>query len=254
MTEATAVPERTEEEQLPIVVPATPETVAVIVTRATTLLDRVKALVIEDDAGLETAADHLSDVRALRREVAHDLGEPATAARKLWEMIRERFTRHDNPLKAAETMLKDKVGAYHRQRALERQQQIDAADAQAKAHETDGAARDLEAERLMDAGDFEGAQAVLDETPTPAPARPTSAPKTKGISVGETWKAEVLNLDMLIKAAAGGDPTARSCFAGEPVKKAVTAAASKVAKGMMSNMNVPGVRAYPEPRVAAGKR
>lgn len=254
MTEATEAP-AVEEQQLPTVTPASAETEAVIQSRAVSLYTLTDGLVIDSDAKLDAAAEYLSMVRALRREIAHDFGEPATAARKLWEMIRERFTKHDNPAKEAESRLKDKVGAYHRQRALERQQQIEAAERQAAATKADSDARGQEFDALMEAGDTEGAQAVLDETPTPAPPpAAVGAPKTKGMSVRETWKAEVVNLDALIKAAAGGDSNARSCFDGEPVKKAVTAAASRVAKGMMSRMSVPGVRAYPDTTVAGGRR
>ncbi len=254
MTESNAAPEA---EVLPIVVPASPETVAVIVSRASTLHGEVEALVIEDDVGLEVASELLAAVRSCRKEIDTDLGEPAREARKLWEMIRQRFTKHDNPLKAAETAIKDAVKAYHQKVARDRQAAIEAAEAQAAAKKTDDAARGREFDALVDAGDEEGAAAVLEEAPTPAPARATSAPKTEGLTVRENWKAEVTSIGKLIKAAAGsgdGAAVALSILSGPKVVAAATTAASQIAKGMKANMNVPGVRAYDDPIVGARKK
>jgi hypothetical protein len=255
LTESNAAPSTPEAEVLPVVVPAAPEKVAVIVTRATTLHDQVAALAIVDDAGLIDASDLLASVRAFRKEVDTDLGEPARAARKLWEMIRERFTKHDNPLKADETAIKDAVKAHHQKVARDRQAAIDAAEAQAAARQTEEAARGREFDALVDAGDEEGAAAVLEEAPTPAPARPVSAPKTDGLTVRENWKAEVTSIEKLIQAAASGvDSVALSILSGPKVVAAATTAASQIAKGMKANLKVPGVRSYDDPIVGARKK
>jgi len=254
MTEPTTLPATPEEAPLPVVVPAKPETVAVIVTRASVLHEQVEALAITDEAGLETAAELLAAVKAFRREVFTDLGEPAAAARKLWDMIRERFTKHDDPLKDDEVAIKDKVKAFHRKLALERQQAIDAAESQRQAADTEDDAKLAEAEQLEAAGDHEGAEAVLAEPRTTAPARMTSPPKTKGMSIRENWKAEIVSIKSLIEAAASGDSVAFGILAHEKVSKAAASVASQVAKGMKANMNVPGVRAYDDGIVSGGKR
>lgn len=254
MTEAAEEPQKAEAAQLALVVPASEEAEAVVVARALTLHEQIVALVIESDADLEKAADLLAANKTLQGVVGHDLGEPAAEAYKLWKMIRARFTKYDDPLKADETVLKTKVGDYHRRAARLREQEIEAAQAQAKAHDEDQTARAAEAEALLDAGDDEGAQAVLDEAPTPAPARPTSAPKTKGLSVREIWRAEITSMQDLILAAAEGDTVAFSILSDAKVRQAAATAASAIAKGMKANMKVPGVRAYPDTGVAAGKR
>lgn len=255
MTNAPQTPEPVEEAQLPTVVPASAETEAAIASRGLTLYAQIDALVIESDADLDVASEHLSNVRALRREIDGDFGEPARAARKLWEMIRERFTKYDNPAKDVEATLKDKGGAYHQKRARERQAQIDAAARQAESRKVDDEARLAEAEQLEAAGDHEAAAAVLDEAPTPAPPATVDAPPTKGMSVRETWKAEITSIDKLIEAAGKKDgEVARSILSDPKVVKAATSVASIIAKGMKANMKVPGVRAYPDTTVAGGKR
>jgi hypothetical protein len=254
MIEPTTLPATPEEAPLPVVVPAKAETVAVIVTRASSLHQQVEALTIENDDALETAADLLGAVKAFRKEVDTDLGEPARVAHTLWQMIRERFTKHDDPLKADEGTIKGKVQAYYRKRELEREQQIEAAKTQAAARETDEAARDTEAEALLDAGEFEAAEAVLAE-PTPPPASPaTTAPKTKGMSVRDNWKAEIFSMEKVYEAAAKGDTVAQGILCDKKVIKAAESVASQSAKGMKAKMAVPGVRAYNDPVVSGGKR
>ena len=66
-------PTETHEDTLPVVVPATAQTLAGVVTREGDLNQRISALTIVDQDGLALASTLLNDIRGLRKEVLKDL-------------------------------------------------------------------------------------------------------------------------------------------------------------------------------------
>lgn len=233
------------------VIPATHDRVAMIASESGSLANRVASLVISDQASLEAASSLLTDVKRMRDEVKLDLGGPKEAAHKLWKSLGEVFKKHDDPLAQLEARVKGAIGDYHA--AEERRARIAAAEAEAKARKEAEEQQLAEAAALEAAGNAEAAEQVLNEEPPPPPPPPPAAPKAKGISVRENWKAQIADPKALISAAAGGDPVALSIVLDKAVVAAMESRASAVAKALKSELIVPGVRAYAD-RVVAGSR
>lgn len=78
-----------------------------------------------------------------------------------------------------------------------------------------------------------------------APIIHRAPPKVAGVATRGVWKAEIEDLDAVIKAAAAGDTMARACLCADA--KVLTANA----KAMKENFKVPGVRVWEDKTVAA---
>lgn len=118
---------------------------------------------------------------------------------------------------------------------------------------------DLEEQRRQDellrqaaeaqaSGDAERSQQALEEAAAPPPPPPVvveAAPKAAGTSVRVVWKAECVNLEALVKAAAGGDQLALACLAPDP--KAI----GQQARALKDRLKIPGIRVWREQSMAA---
>lgn len=78
-----------------------------------------------------------------------------------------------------------------------------------------------------------------------APVLQTAAPRVAGVALRSVWKAQVEDLDALIKAAASGDTLARSCLMAD------TKVLGQHAKSLKENFKVPGVNVWEDKTVAA---
>lgn len=82
----------------------------------------------------------------------------------------------------------------------------------------------------------------------PAPVARVVVPpavKVQGLSMRENWKAEVIDLDAVITAAAAGDANARG------ILQVNQTALNGLARSLKAQLRVPGVRAFDEPVVAS---
>jgi hypothetical protein len=247
-------PQETQPEALPVPVAASAEVVSQIESRESTLHGQIEELVIESPETLQYAVDLLEANTALQKVVDEDLGEPKRIGRKLWESLNDSYNRYMKPLKTDESTLKSKIGTYHSAVEIARTAEIEAAKKQAETNAADEAARDEHVEALVDAGEFEKAEAVLDKKPTVSAPPPAAPAAPTGVSFRETWKAEIFDLPKLIEAAAAGDSNALGILTDDKVKAAATSVASQLAKALKSKTSVPGVKAYAEKTVSKGKK
>lgn len=207
---------------------------------------KAQAATVVDTTSYQAAANLLLDIKGLRAEIQATFGpivQKAHAAHK--EAVAQR-TRHEEPLKEAEKLIKARMGTW--QRAEEQRAREEAARLAAVARKHDEEARLREAEALEAAGEAEAAERVLDEpAPAPPPPPPTRVPQVKGIAGRDIWRFEVTDLMALVKAvAAGSVPLA--------AVEASTKALGQQARSLQKEMRWPGVRVWSERSIAAGGR
>lgn len=207
---------------------------------------KAQSVTVVDTGSYKSAANLLLDIKGLRAEIEATFGpivQKAHAAHK--EAVGQR-KRHEEPLQAAEKLIKARMGTW--QRAEEQRQREQAALLAAEALARDEEARLREAEALEAAGETEAAERVLDEpTPAPPPPPPTRVPKVSGIAGRDVWKAEVTDLMALVQAVAAGKVPLAAVEAN-------TKTIGQQARSLMAEMKWPGVRVWPERVIAAGGR
>ena len=205
-----------------------------------------QALTVVDTVSYQVAADRLLDIKGLRAEIEATFGPIVKKAHEAHKEATGQRKRHEEPLKAAEGIIKARMGGWQRQE--EQRAREEAARLAAEALKRDEEARLVEAEALEAAGEAEAAGRVLDKPPpAPPPPPPTRVPQIKGIAGRDIWKVEVVDLMALVKAVAAGT-----------VPLAAVEASGKVlgqqARSLQGEMKWPGVRVYSERSIAAGGR
>lgn len=230
----------------PITVQTEIDEIQQITTAVETWPAKAQAVTVVDTGSYQIAANLLLDIKGLRTEIAATFGpiiQKAHAAHK--EAVAQR-TKHEEPLKTAEALIKGRMGTW--QRAEEERQRLEAARLAAEARRRDEETRLREAEALEEAGEAEAAERVLDEPPPPPPPPPPSrVPKVSGISGRDVWNFEVVDFPALVKAVAAGTvPLA----AIEPDTKVL----GQQARSLKGEMKWPGVRVWSDRTIAAGAR
>lgn len=208
-----------------------------IFERALSVPDRAKLIIISDNHTLEQAGDILVVIKGLRKEVdaafdpiiskAHAAHKEAVAQKK----------RADAPLVEAEGYLKPQISRYYDEQErirLEAERQAQAEARKLAEEEQLRAAEEAEA-----AGDKEEAEAILEE-PTVAPVVviPKAVPKVEGISQRTVWKFRIKDEEKIPRKYMMPDK----------------AAIGKVATGLKSKANIPGIEVYPETSTTARSR
>ncbi len=210
---------------------------------------RVNATAIVDQETLDAAGVLLGDVKALRKVVSATFDPHVARANVAHKELTKTRTEHDAPLAQMERAIKLKIGTYAE--AEEKRRRIETAKAQAAARKADEERRLEEAAALEDAGEPEAAEEVLVEAPAPPPPARVEKVRTRGVSLGTNWKAEVDDVKKVMKAALSGDNVALAFFLDDKVKAALAARATATAKALKGNMVVAGIRVYAEKGVAA---
>lgn len=227
------------------------------------------AIKIDSPQMLAIAGDELRSITGKRKEIEElrlTLTRPLDESKK---RIMELFRAPTERLEQAEGMLRLEVVAYQRAEqakaeALRREQEAKLAAERAEAERARREAEQREREALEAArnaateAEREAAQAAAAAASAqreeaqaqaeiaeiaPAPLIP-EAPKAEGVSMRQTWKAEVTDLRALILAAAErahrGDDTLLAFLMAD------TKALAGAARSMRSKLSVPGVRVYAE--------
>jgi DNA repair exonuclease SbcCD ATPase subunit len=162
-----------------------------------------------------------AEVERQRREAEQEAQAKIEAARQEAEALIE-----SGNVAAAEQVLERAEG---NAAAIQAQAAVQAAETLDRAEEDAAALQSLAAT----------APAPIARIAVPAPA------KAQGMSVRENWKAEVLDLDAVVNAAAAGDANARG------ILQVNQTALNGLARSLKAQLRIPGVRAYDEPVVAA---
>lgn len=207
--------------------------------------DKARALAVVDQATCNAAGEFLKGIKALGNEIDTQC-DPNIA--RWYEGHRSATTQKRElkaPLVEAETIIKRAIATWMTEQ--ERQRQEEQRRLREIARKEEEERRVAEALELEIAGEHEMAQETL-TLPTPTPTielpKPVSAP---GVTMRETWKAEVTDLRALCRAIGAGTV---------PVEcvKADLVTLNRLAVSLKRSMDYPGVRAVVQQTVAAKAR
>lgn len=212
---------------------------------ALSIRDEAKAIQIRDQGTYDAAAAKFSGVCALEKEIAGHYGPMKQKAHEAHKAICEAEKQMLGPVQEAKRILSRSIGAWDAEQERKRQAEQRRLEAEAR--------RIADEEALAAAVEIEQAGASEEEVATvlstPAPImRPTAAPtyeKSASVSTREVWTAEIVSLQLLVKAAATNP-------AYLPYLQANSSALNATARAQKSAFSVPGVKANCE-RIAAGR-
>lgn len=190
-----------------------PETLALLAT-APAMLASAQAITIENDQGLETAADQLQRIKGAIKSI----NDQRTAITKPIDDMKKKVMDYVRAplesLASGETLIKNGILAYQdAQDALRRAEEAKAAqEARVAAEKLEKKADKMEASGKTEQADFLRENAAMQVA---APSPIVSAPKIAGVSTRKGYSAEVTDLMALCKAVAAqallmeamGDPT-----------------------------------------------
>jgi hypothetical protein len=220
------------------------------VDEAMTWPTRARALVVTDDASYSAGATLLMGIKALRKRIA-DVFDPhvkrAYDAHKA--LVREK-TDADAPLTMAESIIKDSLVTFTQaqervRRATQLRLEAEArAQAETRAME-EAAALETEGLATGDASLLEAAQTLIAQPVEVAPVYVAPAtPAVSGISMRETWSAEVVDLSALVRHVAEHPEYLNLVIANQPALNAL-------ARSLKKSLSVPGVKAVATAGMAA---
>lgn len=205
--------------------------------RALTVPQQATALIITSSEQYETAAEMLLSIKSLQKEIdatfdpivkkAHEAHKEAVAQKKKIEA----------PLIEAERILKPKMADYVAEQDRIRKAEEERLRAIALKEEEDR--RIAEAAQAEAEGNHEEAEAIVSEPVYVAPVVvQKTTPSVSGISYRETWDFEITDLAKIPK----------EYWILDKVKIA------GVVRAMKGATNIPGIRAFSNKTVAAGRR
>lgn len=215
-------------------------------SQALSVPERAKLMTITTAAEYIAAGELLKTVKGLRGEIdstfdpiiskAHDAHKEALAQKR----------KVDAPLIEAEGILKPRIATYLREE--ERKRQEEEMRLQKEARDREEAEQLAKADILHEIGEVEAANQVLkEEIYVPPIVLPSAAPKVAGISMRETWSAQVVDLMTLVKAVAAGTAPIQ-CLSAD------TVFLGQQARSMKGALNYPGVKAVMNSNISAGRR
>lgn len=216
-------------------------------TKAMTVLEVSRQLIISNDQDYTVAADFLKDLKTIEKSIDETFDAAIKAAHDAHKAVLAAKAKHAEPVKQAEGFIKSKLLVYQQDSEKRRKQQEEEIRAAAAKEAEDE--RIQKAERLIAEGKAEEALLILEgEKSAPsAVILPPSLPKVKGVTTKKVLKVEVYDLMALIKAVAAGAAPANLI---EPDMAQLT----KLSKALGEHMNVPGVRLVEDAQIAVGGR
>ncbi len=204
--------------------------------KAVSITDQAHALVIRNDDEFRKGSEVLLIIKDALKELESTFGPIKKKAHETWKEIVAQEKRHEEPLLAAERVIKQKIGAYTVEQERKRREEEARLLIEAKKREEETLlSLAIEAEKQ---GQKQEAEAIL-ETPTfvPPPIVPAT-PKITGVSTRIAWKFRIT------------DPNAVPRQYLVPDEKAIAG----VVRSLGERTNIPGVQVYPEQVVSAGRR
>jgi hypothetical protein len=229
------------------VTPATlVEESAPVVQQALAFPDQARALRISDATTYQTACEFLKGVKALRGKIADTFGPHITRAHDAHKSLIASKADAEAPLAEAERVVKAALIAFDQAESKARQAEVLRLQAEARRQELER--RTADAQALMDAGECDEAQALLESDLNVAVvAIAPATPKISGISFRESWSANVEDIVALIQYVAQHPQFVGLLQANQPALNAQ-------ARSLKQQMQIPGVKAVCTRDVAAGKR
>lgn len=217
--------------------------------------ERAKAARITDAASYLSAAELLKGIKALKARIAETFDPHIKRAHDAHKALCKEKQDAEAPLSSAESIIKSGLLAFDReQEAIRREEQRRQEEAARRQAEADALARAaaLEAEGKAwgdEALVQEAAQIVEEAIQAPAPVIAPVAkatPKVAGIAMRTDWTCECSDLFKLVQFIAA-HPQHLHLVAFNQT------AGNSLARALKENLQIPGVRAVPVQRVAAGR-
>jgi hypothetical protein len=217
-------------------------------TRAVTWPERARAMVITDAATYSAAAEALTGIKDLRREINEHHDPIIESAHRTHKLALAAKKKVSEPLEAAERIIKVSLVAYDEAEQRRAREEAERRLAEARRLEEEQRLADaLDAEQ---AGDDELAEQIIAEPIiVAAPHVAAEVPKVAGVSFRETWVGECTDIAELICHIAGVRTLAHPehIWFVQPNDKTI----SQQAKATRDRMKVPGIRFYARRDVAA---
>lgn len=232
----------------------TPE---VVTAEALTWPDRARAALVTDDVSYRSAASLLLGIKDLRKAADAAFDPIITAAHAAHKTAIAQKMQAEGPLIEAERIIKASLRTFDDVQEAERQRRQREADEQARREEEDrvlaqAAALEAEGHEWNDPVSLKQAEQLVEEA-IQAPMQPVApvvqkaTPAVAGISFREEWKFEVTDLRALVQHVATHPEHSN-------LLQANTAAIGGLVRSLKSHTNIPGVRAFAQKAVAAGRR
>lgn len=197
---------------------------------------KARALVVATEADAHEAGDFLRRCAGAAKAVESKLAPAVEAAHKAHKSLTALRAELTEPFAAARKIVEPRLVAW--QDAERRRREAEAA------RQAEEARRRIAEEQLAAAAevaeyDPDAADAILDE-PVIAPVVVPVAPVVAGVSVRETWKAEVVDLAELVRYVAEAPTADRLALVA-----AAQSALDGLARALKGAASIPGVRFVP---------
>jgi len=210
-----------------------------IQTKALTIPEKAKAIVITDAGSYVKASELWNSIRAMRKKVADTFDPMIAHWHQGHRLAIKKKSEIDMPLESAEKYTKGKMNTWEAgQECIRKAGETRLREEDRKREEDTRLAAAIEAEK---AGDKEEAEAILEEPVQGAPVVvPKTVPKIPGGPVFRTiWKHQVVDLIMLVKAVAAGQVPLAAI-------KADDVFLGQQARSLKGALRIPGVEVYSE--------
>jgi uncharacterized membrane protein YqiK len=206
--------------------------------KALALPDQARALTITDQATCDAAGEFLRGVATLRKEIVEHHAPLKQKAFEAHRAICDAEKRLLAPVAEAEAAVKRTMGTYLQEQERKRLE----AEAEARRAAEEAARQQQQAAALeaIDAGaTIEEAEAIVTAPVFVAPVVAPPAPKPKGISTREIWKAEVTDKRAVLAHVLATWPALSHLVTVDESQL------NKLANSQRQLFNVPGARAFP---------
>jgi hypothetical protein len=201
-------------------------------SRALSLVDQARTIVITDHRGFGRAAEFLATAKAGEKAVEEYFADIVDKAHKTWKALVAKRDEAKRPWQEARGLFASAMDVYKAEEERERiRKERELQEAARKREEEE---RLAEAIHLEEQGATEEAAAVL-EAPVVAPVVSLAAPKVDGLSSRVTYGAEVSDLWLLVQHVA----THRECLNLLTVNGP---ALNAMARAQKDELRLPGVR------------
>lgn len=198
---------------------------------------------IKDSDSYHKAAQYLQMIKSSRKRVAEILDPFVQAAHGAWKRAVAERNKYDEPLNAAEDIVKPAMATWWTAEQARIQAEQRRLEAEARKREEEQ--RLAEAVHAEENGDQNAAEAILDKPMNVAPVVLPQAPRPGGISMRDEWKFEVNNLMELAKAVVAGKIPITAIQANEKFL-------GQQARSLKGEMKYPGVRVWSVKNISSG--
>jgi F0F1-type ATP synthase membrane subunit b/b' len=204
--------------------------------KAKTLEGEARALVVASEEDYRNADRFGRAAKALLAEIDAAFDPIIEQAHRTHKQAIEQKKKQAEPVETVKRIVAAKMGEWYRAEQARIAEERRKAEAEARRRADEEALR--VAEELAAAGMNEAAEVALCE-PVVERVVVQEAPKLEGVSYRETWSAEILDFDALVRAVAGGEASSAYLLPN-------TVALNADARTHKSALKVPGVRVRSE--------